>query len=112
MGGKGTILLVLGFTISFLAFGRNFLNLTKRSSDNVIEYFSEARAHNIAVSAANFACSELYQDKNWTAGNRRITRACGNCIARTECALRLIVAFNRSLLTPHRTSSHSDAEDP
>ncbi len=68
MGGKGTILIVLGFTISFLAFGRNFLNLTKRSSDNVVDYFSEARAHNIAVSAANFACSELFQDKNWTEG--------------------------------------------
>ncbi|MCB0731323.1 MAG: hypothetical protein KDC88_09840 [Ignavibacteriae bacterium] len=68
MGGKGTILIVLGFTISFLAFGRNFLNLTKRSSENVVDYYSEAKAHNIAVSAANFACNELYRDQAWDTG--------------------------------------------
>ena len=68
MGGKATILIVLGFTISFLAFGRNFLDLTNRSSKNVVEYYSETKAHNIAVSAANLACNELFLDKNWTSG--------------------------------------------
>lgn len=68
MSGKGTILIVLGFTISFFAFGRNFLNLTKRSTDNVIDYYSETKAHNIAVSAANFACNELFIDKSWDDG--------------------------------------------
>jgi len=68
MGGRATILIVLGFTISFLAFGTNFLKLTERSSKNVINYYSETKAHNIAVSAANFACNELFLDKNWTDG--------------------------------------------
>lgn len=68
MGGKGTILIILGFTISFLAFGRNFLNLTKRSSDNLIDYYSESKAHNIAISAANFACNEIYNDNTWDDG--------------------------------------------
>ncbi len=68
MGGKGTILIVLGFTISFLAFGRNFLNLTTRSSENVVDYYSETKAHNIAVSAANFACNELFLDRDWDEG--------------------------------------------
>ena len=68
MSGKGTILIVLGFTISFLAFGRNFLNLTTRSSDNVVDYYCETKAHNIAVSAANFACNELYLDRDWSDG--------------------------------------------
>ena len=68
MGGKGTILIVMGFAISFFAFGRNFLNLTKRSSDNVVEYYSETKAHNIAVSAANFACNELFLDGTWNKG--------------------------------------------
>jgi hypothetical protein len=68
MGGRATILIVLGFTISFLAFGTNFLKLTERSSKNVINYYSETKAHNIAVSAANFACNELFMDKSWTAG--------------------------------------------
>lgn len=68
MSGKGTILIVLGFTISFLAFGRNFLNLTKRSSDNVFDYYSQTKAHNIAVSAANFACNELFMDRTWDDG--------------------------------------------
>lgn len=68
MNGKATILIVLGFTISFLAFGRNFLNLTNRSSENVVDYYSETKAHNIAVSAANFACNELFLDRNWNTG--------------------------------------------
>lgn len=68
MSGKGTILIVLGFTISFLAFGRNFLNLTKRTSDNVFDYYSQTKAHNIAVSAANFACNQLFMDKTWDSG--------------------------------------------
>lgn len=68
MSGKGTLLIVLGFAISFLAFGRHFLNLTKRSTDNLVDYYSETRVHNIAVSAANFACNELFLDGNWNAG--------------------------------------------
>ena len=68
MNGKATILMVLGFTISFLAFGRNFLNLTNRSSVNVVDYYCETKAHNIAVSAANFACNELFLDRNWNSG--------------------------------------------
>jgi len=68
MGGKGTLLVVMGFAISFLVFGRNFLNLTKRSSDNVYDYYSETKAQNIAVSAANLACNELYKNKNWDEG--------------------------------------------
>ncbi|MBK7105017.1 MAG: hypothetical protein IPH62_07025 [Ignavibacteriae bacterium] len=78
MGGKGTILIILGFTISFLAFGRNFLNLTKRSSDNVFDYYSKSKAHNIAVSAANLACNELYFDKNWDKGFDDIDYQDGN----------------------------------
>ena len=68
MSGKGTLLIVLGFAISFLTFGRNFLNLTKRSTDNVVDYYSETKAHNIAISAANLACNELYLDKSWDKG--------------------------------------------
>jgi len=68
MNGKATILIVLGFTISFLAFGRNFLNLTNRSSANVVDYYCETKAHNIAVSAANFACNEIFLDRNWNTG--------------------------------------------
>ncbi|MDX1700067.1 MAG: hypothetical protein R3250_05580 [Melioribacteraceae bacterium] len=73
MGGKGTILVVMGFAISFLVFGRNFLNLTNRSSDNVVEYYSETKAHNIAVSAANFACNELFMDRTWNSGYSKTT---------------------------------------
>lgn len=68
MGGKGILLMILGFTVSFLAFGSNFLNLTKRTSDNVFDYYSTTKAHNIAVSAANIACNQLYINKNWNDG--------------------------------------------
>jgi len=65
MGGKGTILLVLGFSVMFLVFGANFNNLTKRSVKSVTDYYYKTSAHNLAVSGANIACNKLYRDNTW-----------------------------------------------
>ncbi len=68
MGGKASILLVLGFSLIFLVAGSNFWNLSTRSVENNIVYFTESKAHNIAVSGANMALHEIFEDKDWDEG--------------------------------------------
>jgi hypothetical protein len=68
MGGKASILLVLGFSLIFLVAGTNFWNLSTRSVENNIDYFANGKAHNIAVSGANIALQSIFQDKDWDDG--------------------------------------------
>ena len=68
MGGKATILLVLGFSLIFVIVGYNFGGLTTRAVDNSVDYFSKTIAHNIAVSGANMALNEIFLDPTWTTG--------------------------------------------
>ena len=68
MGGKASILLVLGFSMIFLVIGFNFGSLSTKSVENNIEYFSNSKSHNIAVSGANIALNHLFNDKDWDAG--------------------------------------------
>ena len=68
MGGKASVLLVLGFSVVFLMMGFNFNTLTNRAVDNMSDYFLETKAHNIAVSAANIAAARIFFDKTWEAG--------------------------------------------
>jgi len=68
MGGKASILLVLGFSLIFLVAGTNIWNLSTQSVTNNVEYFSNTKAHNIAVSGANMALHEIFEDKDWESG--------------------------------------------
>lgn len=68
MGGKASILLVLGFSLIFLVVGHNFNNLSLRSVDNSTNYFKNQKAYNIAVSGANMAANQIFMDKTWEAG--------------------------------------------
>ncbi len=68
MGGKGAILLVLGFSLLFMVAGQNLGNLSTRSVVNLSYYYIQSNAHNIALSAANMAANNIFFDKNWTAG--------------------------------------------
>lgn len=68
MGGKATVLLVLGFSLIFLVVGYNFGNLTNRSVDNSVSYFSRTSAYNIAGSGANMALNQIFIDPTWTTG--------------------------------------------
>ncbi len=68
MGGKASILLVLGFSLIFLVVGHNFNNLSIRSVDNSTNYFKNQKAYNIAVSGANMAANQIFMDKTWEAG--------------------------------------------
>jgi len=68
MGGKGAILLVLSFSVIFLVFGQRFNWLTTDALDNLVDYYSETKAHNIAVSGANLAASAIFFDGGWDDG--------------------------------------------
>jgi hypothetical protein len=65
MGGKASILLVLGFSLIFLVAGHNFGNLSNRAVENLADYYSKTKAYNLAVSGANMAATQLFLDKNW-----------------------------------------------
>jgi hypothetical protein len=68
MGGKVSLLLILGFSGIFGLMGRTLLNFSNEASENFYNYYSGTRSHNIAVSGANMAANKLFIDKTWTDG--------------------------------------------
>jgi len=68
MGGKASILLVLGFSLIFLVAGNNFNRVASQSVDNVTDYYGVTNAYNIAASAANIAASKIFFNQNWNTG--------------------------------------------
>lgn len=68
MGGKASLIVVLGLS---MVFGTIALNLNERgleSDANFVDHYCEHRAHDIAVSGANMAASRIYFDPLWTDG--------------------------------------------
>ncbi len=72
MGGKATLLLIVGFSMIFLVATQNFGSITVRAVDNVVNYTDETVAHNIAVSGANMAANAIFLDNSWTSGYNNI----------------------------------------
>lgn len=68
MGGKATILLVLGFSLIFMVFNYNFGGVSSRSVENSVDYYVKTVSYDIAVSGANMALNEIFLDPTWTAG--------------------------------------------
>ncbi len=68
MGGKASILIVLGFSAVLLVLAQNFNTVTVRAVDNFANYYEETIAYNIAVSGANIAANTLFQDNFWSTG--------------------------------------------
>lgn len=68
MGGKASILIVLGFALIFLVIGYSFGGLTNRAVDNSVNYFTKLSAYNIAVSGVNMALNEIFIDPTWNNG--------------------------------------------
>jgi len=60
MSGKGTIFLVLGFSLIFMVAGRNFNNMATSTVDNFSSYFYDAKAHQIAASGINLVLNQLF----------------------------------------------------
>jgi hypothetical protein len=68
MGGKVSLLLILGFSGIFGLMRRNLLNFSNEASENFYDYYTDTRSHNIAVSSANMAANMLFIDKTWIEG--------------------------------------------
>ncbi|MCF8241345.1 MAG: hypothetical protein K9J16_08150 [Melioribacteraceae bacterium] len=73
MGGKASILLVLGFSMIFLVIGYNYNNINISAIDNVSEYYIRTNAHNIALSGANMAANEVFMEPTWESGYSSLT---------------------------------------
>lgn len=68
MVGKASLFMVLGFSAIFMLANLNYSSLGTRAVSNMVNYYENNMAHNIAVSGINIACSNLYFDKYWSPG--------------------------------------------
>jgi hypothetical protein len=68
MPGKGSLILIIGFTLIFIVMGYFWGGLATRSVDNHVSYYKNTVAHNIAVTGANLALHEVLKDSSWNAG--------------------------------------------
>lgn len=60
MGGKGALLLVLGFSLIFMVAGRNFNNLATSTVDNFANYYYTTKAHHYSTAGINLVVNRLY----------------------------------------------------
>jgi len=68
MGGRASLLLVIGFSLIFMSISSRFNTLTTSSVDGYGAYFYDLMAYNIALSGANMAANEIFMDRTWEAG--------------------------------------------
>ncbi len=68
MGGKASLLLVLGFSMIFLVFVQSNSRVTISAVDNTSNYYYETKVNNIAIAAANMAAHEVFNNNSWNSG--------------------------------------------
>jgi len=66
--GKLSLYLVLGFSILYMIMGNSSNKMTTRTIENMVDYNAKTQAHNIAVSATNLACNEIFLNGAWDDG--------------------------------------------
>jgi len=66
--GKMTLYLVIGFSLLYMIIGNNSNRMSNATIQNMADYNANTVAHNLAVSAANLACNEIFLDNYWTKG--------------------------------------------
>lgn len=66
--GKLSLYLVIGFSLIYMVMGSNSNKLTNRTVENMADYHANTVAHNLAVSAANLACNQIFLDDTWDVG--------------------------------------------
>ena len=62
MVGRGTLIVILGFSLIFALASRYWERTSTEAVDNFVQYYNETVAHNIAVSAANVAADTIFRD--------------------------------------------------
>lgn len=68
MAGKATFITIIGFTLLFMVAIKNFGRISTDSVGNMVNYYNEMIAHNIAVSGANLASNQIFIDPTWDDG--------------------------------------------
>lgn len=64
MGGKASLLIVLGFSLIFMVYGRQAIQLSATTTENVASYFYKTRSHHMAVSGVNMIVNKIFLDPN------------------------------------------------
>ena len=64
MGGKASLLLVLGFSVIFMVAGRNYSNMATSTVTNLSNYYIDAKTHTLAVSGSNMVINKVFLDPN------------------------------------------------
>ncbi|MCL4510184.1 MAG: DUF4900 domain-containing protein [Bacteroidetes bacterium] len=62
MVGKGTLLVILGFSLIFGLASQYWNRMSNQAVDNFVQYYDQTAAHNIAVSAANIALNSVFMN--------------------------------------------------
>ena len=62
MGGRASLILVIGFSLIFMAAGLNFNNMATSTTDNMLNYYTNSKAHHIAASGVNLIVNQLFLD--------------------------------------------------
>ena len=104
MGGKVSLLLILGFSGIFALMGRNLLNFSNEASENFYGYYTGTKSHNIAVSGANMAANKIFIDKNWVVGFADLSVDGGSL----DVTVEVINTFDRRITS---VGSYRDASD-
>jgi len=68
MSGKAILFLVMSFSVIFLIMGRNLGDVSTRSVQNSVRYYTKTVSHEIAVSAANLAAAKISFNPEWDSG--------------------------------------------
>lgn len=66
MVGRGTLIVVLGYTILFGLTGKYWTRVGNNSVENFLQYYNETTAHSIAVSAANLGGNRIFLNQATT----------------------------------------------
>lgn len=68
MAGKATFIVIIGFTLLFMVAIKSFGRLSTDAVGNMVNYYTEMIAHNIAVSGANLAANQIFVSPEWDDG--------------------------------------------
>jgi hypothetical protein len=82
--GRMSLFLVMGFNILFGLMGFNLSRVSIAAVENHVTYYSSTQAHNIASSAANLACNQLFLNPSWREGYSSVPFSDGEFSVRVE----------------------------
>ena len=75
--GRTSLLMVVGFSTIFALMGFNLSHVAGEGVKNFTIYNTATQAHNIASSAANVACNQIFFTPNWRDGYNNVSFAGG-----------------------------------